>query len=149
MTINDAIFRYNLLNTMLFSDGDYSVSRELKVKLIRYKLNFQKIVNEFNETQQKYVEEVKTPEYNELVNKESRTKEENEMLNKIVQELNSECNQLINSKLSEEVETTWYQPLTEDEYNEILNVNVEHDVEINGQMIDSTSYVSLLHDYLV
>ena len=149
MTIKDAIFRYNLLNTMLFSDGDYSVSRELKVKLIRYKLNFQKIVNEFTETQKKYIEEVKTPEYNELASKESRTKEENKNLDKIIQEINSELNQLINSKLSEEVETTWYQPLTEDEYNEILNVNVEHDVEINGQMIDSTSYVSLLHDYLV
>jgi hypothetical protein len=130
---------------------NYSVSRELKVKLIRYKFNFKKFFDEFNEIQSKYAEEVKTDEYNELISIpiKDRTKKQDDRLDKLVQEINSEYNSLINQKLSEEVNTDWYTPLNETEFDELLNVNVEHNVNINGTEINGTDFVTLIHDNLL
>ena len=151
MNLNSALLKYHIINSLIFVDGNYSVSRELKVKLIRYKFNFKKFFDEFNEIQSKYAEEVKTDEYNELVSIpiKDRTKKQDDRLDKLVQEINSEYNSLINQKLSEEVNTDWYTPLNETEFDELLNVNVEHNVNINGTEINGTDFVTLIHDNLL
>lgn len=151
MNLNSALLKYHIINSLIFVDGDYSVSRELKVKLIRYKFNFKKFFDEFNEIQSKYAEEVKTNEYTELISipLKDRTKKQSDRLDKLVQEINSEYNSLINQKLSEEVNTDWYTPLNESEFDELLNVNVEHNVNINGTEINGTDFVTLIHDNLL
>jgi len=151
MNLNSALLKYHIINSLIFVDGDYSVSRELKVKLIRYKFNFKKFFDEFNEIQSKYAEEVKTDEYTELISipLKDRTKKQADRLDKLVQEINSEYNSLINQKLSEEVNTDWYTPLNESEFDELLNVNVEHNVNINGTEINGTDFITLIHDNLL
>jgi len=151
MNLNSALLKYHIINSLIFVDGNYSVSRELKVKLIRYKFNFKKFFDEFNEIQSKYAEEVKTDEYNELVSIpiKDRTKKQDDRLDKLIQEINSEYNSLINQKLSEEVNTDWYTPLNETEFDELLNVNIEHNVNINGTEINGTDFVTLIHDNLL
>lgn len=149
LTLNNVILKYHIINSLIYVDGSYSVSRDLKIKLIRYKFNLQKYFNEFNEIQQKYSEEVQTDEYKELISKEKRTKSEEEKLNEIISSINQEYNSLINSKLSEEIELDWYTPLTEDEFNQLLEVNVEHSVNINGTQLSGDQFVSLIHDTLL
>lgn len=148
-SLNDILLKYHVINSLIYVDGEYSVSRELKIKLIRYKFNFQKYFNEFNETQNKYSEEVKTKEYNELISKENRTEKENQKLQEIINNINQEYNSLIAQKLSEQIEIDWYTPLTEDEFNELLEVNIEHIVNINGTQLSGTEFVSLIHDTLL
>lgn len=149
LTLNNILLKYHLINSLLFVDGEYSVSRELKIKLIRYKFNFQKYFNEFNEIQQKYSEEVQTDEYKELVNTQVRTEEQDKRLTEVLNSINGEYNSLINEKLNEEIELDWYTPLTEDEFNQLLEVNVEHSVNINGTQLSGDQFVSLIHDNLL
>lgn len=149
LTLNNILLKYHLINSLLFVDGEYSVSRELKIKLIRYKFNFQKYFNEFNEIQQKYSEEVQTDEYKELVNTQVRTEEQDKRLTEVLNSINGEYNSLINEKLNEEIELDWYTPLTEDEFNQLLEVNVEHSVNINGTQLTGDQFVSLIHDNLL
>jgi hypothetical protein len=151
MNLNSALLKYHIINSLIFVDGDYSVSRELKVKLIRYKFNFKKFFDEFNEIQSKYIEEVKTDEYNKLVSIpiKDRTKKQDDRLDKLIQEINSEYNSLINQKLSEEVNTDWYTPLNETEFDELLTVNIEHNVNINGTEFNGTDFITLIHDNLL
>lgn len=149
LTLNNILLKYHLINSLLFIDGEYSVSRELKIKLIRYKFNFQKYFNEFNEIQQKYSEEVQTDEYKELVNTQVRTEEQDKRLTEVLNSINGEYNSLINEKLNEEIELDWYTPLTEDEFNQLLEVNVEHSVNINGTQLSGDQFVSLIHDNLL
>lgn len=149
LRLNNILLKYHLINSLLFVDGEYSVSRELKIKLIRYKFNFQKYFNEFNEIQQKYSEEVQTDEYKELVNTQVRTEEQDKRLTEVLNSINGEYNSLINEKLNEEIELDWYTPLTEDEFNQLLEVNVEHSVNINGTQLTGDQFVSLIHDNLL
>lgn len=145
MTINNAVLRYNLISVMKFIDGEYSLSRELKIKLIRLKLDLEKIRDEFVSFQQKAMEEIKTQEYEELLNKENKTPEEVQHLEEITAELNEELGKLIQEKSNEMVNVKSFDYLTEDEFNQILSVNVENNPIINGSKLDFDTYVELIY----
>ena len=145
MTINNAVLRYNLIFVMKFIDGEYSLSRELKIKLIRLKLDLEKIRDEFVSFQQKAMEEIKTQEYEELLNKENKTPEEVKHLEEITAELNEELGKLIQEKSNEMVNVKSFDYLTEDEFNQILSVNVENNPIINGSKLDFDTYIELIY----
>lgn len=148
MTINDAILRYNLLSVAKFVDGDYSISRELKIKLIRYKLDLEKVKNEFLTFQEKAMEEVKTEEYVALISKD-RNEQEQKRLEEITVSLNEELGKLISNKTTELVEVRSFEYLTDDEFNDFLSVNVENEVVINGNTIDPNTYIELFYNNFV
>lgn len=145
MTINNAVLRYNLIFVMKFIDGEYSLSRELKIKLIRLKLDLEKIRDEFVSFQQKAMEEIKTQEYEELLNKENKTPEEVKHLEEVTAELNEELGKLIQEKSNEMVNVKSFDYLTEDEFNQILSVNVENNPIINGSKLDFDTYIELIY----
>ena len=145
MTINNAVLRYNLISVMKFIDGEYSLSRELKIKLIRLKLDLEKIRDEFVSFQQKAMEEIKTQEYEELLNKENKTPEEVKHLEEITAELNEELGKLIQEKSNEMVNVKSFDYLTEEEFNQILSVNVENNPTINGSKLDFDTYIELIY----
>ena len=148
MTINDAILTYNLLSVAKFVDGDYSISRELKIKLIRYKLDLEKVKNEFLTFQEKAMEEVKTEEYVALISKD-RNEQEQKRLEEITISLNEELGKLISNKTTELVEVRSFEYLTDDEFNDFLSVNVENEVVINGNTIDPNTYIELFYNNFV
>lgn len=149
MTVNDAILRYNLIAAMKFIDGDYSISRDLKIKLIRYKIDLEKVKNDFVAFQEKAMEEIKTEEYKTLFNKENKTEEENQKLVEIANGLNEELGKLISNKTMETVNVKSFEFLTEDEFNEILSVNIENSPVINSNQLDANTYVELIHNVFV
>lgn len=149
MTVNDAILRYNLIAAMKFIDGDYSISRDLKIKLIRYKIDLEKVKNDFVAFQEKAMEEIKTEEYKTLFNKENKTEEESQKLVEIANGLNEELGKLISNKTMETVNVKSFEFLTEDEFNEILSVNIENSPLINSNQLDANTYVELIHNVFV
>lgn len=149
MTVNDAILRYNLIAAMKFIDGDYSISRDLKIKLIRYKIDLEKVKNDFVAFQEKAMEEIKTEEYKTLFNKENKTEEESQKLVEIANGLNEELGKLISNKTMETVNVKSFEFLTEDEFNEILSVNIENSPLINNNQLDANTYVELIHNVFV
>ena len=147
MTINDALVRYNILASLKYKDGDYSLPRELKIKLIKLKLAFEKYYNDFNAYQEKCLEEVKTEEYNTLVaiEEDKRTDEQRERITDVVNTLNAEMNELLFAKTMEQIDVPEFEYLTEDEFNFVLEVNIENEVNINGTQLDGGAYVDLIH----
>lgn len=147
MTINDALVRYNILASLKYKDGDYSLPRELKIKLIKLKLTFEKYYNDFNAYQEKCLEEVKTDEYNTLVaiEEDKRTEEQKERIADVVNTLNAEMNELLFAKTMEQIDVPEFEYLTEDEFNFVLEVNIENEVNINGTQLDGGAYVDLIH----
>ena len=145
MTINNAVLRYNLLSVMRFIDGEYSLSRDLKIKLIRLKLDLEKIRDDFVSFQQKAMEEIKTAEYEELLHKEEKTAEEVQHLEEITAELNEELGKLIQEKSNEMIDVKSFNYLTDDEFNQILSVNVENNPTINGSQLNFDTYIELIY----
>ena len=148
LSINSAVLKYNLLSCIKYSDENYNISRELKVKLIRTKFNLEKTYKEFNQFQQQALEELKTERYRYLVTKTERTEEEEEEAKKLVSELNEDLHSVVKEKSRETVEVS-FDYLSEDEFNEILLVNVNNDVRINGVNIAAEEYLELFHNEFV
>ena len=147
-SINNAVLKYNLLNCLKYSDESYNISRELKVKLIRMKLDFEKVYKEFNQFQQQALEEVKTDRYKYLVDKKDRTEEEEKEAVALLKELNEDLHKIVREKSLETV-TVNFNHLNEDEFNEILLVNVNNNVRINGMDSPSEEYIELFHNEFV
>ena len=148
LTINNAILKYNLLNCVKYADEGLSLSRELKIKIIKNKLNLDKIYKEFNQFQANAVEEVKTPRYNELASKPERTPEEEEEAKALLDELNIDLRNILTQKSSEVVDVN-IEFFTEDEFNSFLEVNVNNSVVINGVPLPSEEYVIMVHNEFV
>lgn len=148
LTVNNAIVKYNLLNCVKYSDEGYSLLRELKIKIIRLKLNFEKIYKDFNQFQQKAIEEVKTPRYKELLKKENRTEEEIKEAEKLLEEMNQDLRNILTQK-SQEIVDVNFEYFSEEEYNSFLETNINNSVEINGVKIPAEEYVILFHNEFV
>ena len=148
LTINNAMLKYNLLNCVKYSDENISLSREAKIKIIKNKLNLDKIYKEFNQFQAKAVEEVKTPRYNELVAKAERTPEEEEEARKLLDELNADLRNILTQKSGEIVEVN-LEFFTEEDFNSFLEVNINNSVVINGVSLPAEEYVVMVHNEFV
>ena len=147
MSINDALIRYNILASLKYKDGDYSLPRDLKIRLIKCKIALEKIFNEFNSFQEKCLNEVKTDEYNDLVaiEEDKRTEEQKTRLEEVVNTLNQEMNELLFNKTMEEVDVPEFEYLSSEDFDSVLEVNIENEVTINGKEIDGGAYVDLIH----
>ena len=147
MSINDALIRYNILASLKYKDGDYSLPRDLKIKLIKCKISLEKIFNDFNSYQEKCLSEVKTDEYNDLIaiEEDKRTDEQKKRLEEVVGTLNQEMNELLFNKTMEEVDVPEFEYLSSKEFDSVLEVNIENEVTINGRTIDGGGYVDLIH----
>ena len=147
MTINDALIRHNILASLKYKDGEYSLPRELKIKLIKLKIALDKVFTDFNTYQEKCLAEVKTDEYNELVaiEEDKRTEEQKKRLEEVVNTLNNEMNELLFNKTMEKVEVPEFTYLTKEEFDSVLEVNIENEAIINGAKLDGGAYVDLIH----
>ena len=117
MTINDAIIRYNFLKKVVFSIEHESLSKELKVKLMKFRLELKKIKDQFENEMKDLAEELKTDEFKNLVAIESKTDEQIEFLNEQVKLLNEEYDLFITEKSKDSV--TFNGKFTDEEFEEI------------------------------
>ena len=148
MTTNDAIIRYNFISKLAFKDGDASLSKELKIKIMSMRIEFGKINKVFEEDVQEFTKGILEDRFNELQNKQDRTEDENKELTDLINKYNAETNDYINKRAMDEVEVNEY-TLTMDEYTEIMETNAEKDVTINGQTLNAPDFLEAIHDLFV
>ena len=148
MTTNDAIIRYNFISKVLFKDGDATLSKDLKIKVMSMRIEYGKINKAFEEDVQEFTKGILEDRFNELQNKPERTEEENQELNDFINKYNAETNEYINKRALDEVEVNEY-TLTMDEYAEIMETNAEKDVTINTQILNAPDFLEAIHDLFV
>ena len=71
-----------------------------------------------------------------------------ESFNKMVLKINDEYNSSITEKGKEEIDFDG-KKFTEDEYAEILQVNADNDVEINGSKISAPDFLEVVYNLFV
>lgn len=148
MTTNDAIIRYNFISKVLFKDGDATLSKDLKIKVMSMRIEYGKINKAFEEDVQEFTKGILEDRFNELQNKPERTEEENQELTDFINKYNTETNEYISKRALDEVEVNEY-TLTMDEYAEIMDTNAEKDVTINGQTLNAPDFLEVIHDLFV
>lgn len=149
MTLNDVLTKQNVITKIILKDGDKELSKELKVKIMRIRMAYNKIKKQFDEDAKEFSNQIVSDELRELANKQDRTSEETERFNELNNKANSEYQEYLYQKGKEDIKDTIEDSFTMEEYSDILDVNSSNDVEINGNTIKAADLMEILLDLFV
>ena len=149
MILNEVLTRQNIISKIELKEGNKELSKELKVRIMRIRLAYNKVKKAFDEDVKEFVEQITTDEYKELAQKQNRTEEEEKRFNELTSKINSDYIEFINQKGLEEISETIDDKFTEDEYAEILDINSGNDVEINGNKIKAADFMEVFYEMFI
>lgn len=148
MVLNDLLTRQNVFTKLSLKEGDKELPKELKVKVMRIRMAYNKVKKNFDAEVQEFMQELITDEFRTLVNTTERTSEEETRYQELNSKINSDYQEFLFQKGLEEVNEI-DDTFTEDEYAEILEVNTGNDVEINGAKIPAIDFLEIVYDLFV
>jgi hypothetical protein len=149
MTLNDVLTKQNVITKIILKDGDKELSKELKVKIMRIRMAYNKIKKQFDDDTQEFTNQIISDELRELANKSERTLEEEARFNELNDKTNSEYQEYLIQKGLEEVKDTPDDVITMEEYSDILDVNSGNDVEINGNSVKAADLMEIIFDLFI
>ena len=149
MTLNDVLTKQNVITKIILKDGDKELSKELKVKIMRIRMAYNKIKKQFDDDTQEFTNQIISDELRELANKSESTLEEEARFNELNDKTNSEYQEYLIQKGLEEVKDTPDDVITMEEYSDILDVNSGNDVEINGNSVKAADLMEIVFDLFV
>lgn len=149
MTLNDVLTKQNVITKIILKDGDKELSKELKVKIMRIRMAYNKIKKQFDDDTQEFTNQIISDELRELANKSERTLEEEARFNELNDKTNSEYQEYLIQKGLEEIKDTPDDVITMEEYSDILDVNSGNDVEINGDSVKAADLMEIVFDLFV
>lgn len=149
MTLNDVLTKQNVITKIILKDGDKELPKELKVKIMRIRMAYNKIKKQFDTDAQEFTNQIISDELRELANKSERTLEEEARFNELNDKTNSEYQEYLIQKGLEEVKDTPDDVITMEEYSDILDVNSGNDVEINGNSVKAADLMEIVFDLFV
>lgn len=149
MTLNDVLTKQNVITKVILKDGDKELPKELKVKIMRIRMAYNKIKKQFDDDTQEFTNQIISDELRELANKSERTPEEEARFNELNDKTNSEYQEYLIQKGFEEVKDTPDDVITMEEYSDILDVNSGNDVEINGNSVKAADLMEIVFDLFI
>lgn len=149
MTLNDVLTKQNVITKILLASDGKELSKELKVKIMRIRMSYNKIKKQFDEDTQEFSKQIVTEELQNLARKTDRTEEEEAKYNELETKANSEYQEYLIQKGKEDISDTVDDTFTENEYWDILDINSEGEYEINGQKIKAADLMEVFYDIFV
>ena len=133
MTTNEILAMQNYLTKIVLKNGDSELSKDLKVKVMKMRIEMSKIRKAFDEDLKQFMDELISDRFKELRDKpeDERTEEEKKEFEQLIAKANSDYEVYIRQRSQDEV-TLNTCTFTEKEFNEILEVNSGIEAEING-----------------
>lgn len=147
MTLNEALMKQNFIVKVLLKDGNEELSKALKVKIMKIRIALGKFRKQFDEDIQEAIKGLKPDNFDELAQKQDKTPEEEEMFKAMSDKINEEYNLFLIEKGKDEV--IFNEVFTEEEYEEILEINAGNDVEINGNKLQAADFLEIIHGFFV
>ena len=148
MNLNEVLTKQNLITKLVLKEGDKELPKELKVKLMRIRMAYNKIKQSFDEEVKEFSKELVSEEYETLASKTDRTAEEEAKYKELTDKINLEYQEFLIQKGNEEV-TCIEDTLTMEEYSDILDVNSGNDVEINGNKVSAADLLEVIYSLFV
>jgi hypothetical protein len=138
-----------MLSQVLLTNKEKELPKELKVKIMRLRMSYNKIKKTFEEEVQEFTKELIPQELMELNNKQDKTDADNARIEELTNKVNSEYQEFLIQKGLEEVLDMIDSSFTLDEYSDIVDVNSGNDVEINGNKLKATDFLEIIYDLFV
>lgn len=149
MILNEVLTKQNVITKIALKDGDKELPKALKVKIMRMRMAYNKIKQQFDSDVQEFTKELVPEELQTLASKEDRTEEENARFEELNNKVNSEYQEFLIQKGNEEITDSIEDTLTIDEYSDILDVNSGNDVEINGNKVKAADFMEVVYSLFV
>ena len=106
-----------------------------------------KFRKQFDEDAQEAIKGLKPSDFDALAQKQDKTPEEEEELKSMTDKINEEYNLFLIEKGKEEV--IFDESFTDEEYEQILEVNSGNDVEINGNKLQAADFLEVIYSLFV
>ena len=150
MTTNEVLTKQNFLSKLVLKDNENELSKNLKVKIMKMRIEYAKVRKAFDEDLQEFVKDLAPERFRELqqIPENERTDEQNQELTELTNKINEDYNAYIIQRGQDEVNvnTTSF---TEEEYEEILEVNSGNNVEINGTKVPAADFMEIIYTLFV
>ena len=147
MTLNEVLIRHNFIIKLLLKDGNSELTKELKVKIMGMRIALSKFRNQFDQDAQEAIQGFKPSNFDALAQKQDRTPEEEKELKEMLDKLTEEYNAFVIAKGNEVV--SFDKKFTEEEFGEIMEVNADNDVEINGNKLNAADFLEVIYGLFV
>ena len=147
MTLNELLIKQNFITKVILKEEDKEVSRDLKIKIVSMRVKMAKIRKDFDEDAQEVIKNLKPEGFDVLVNKQNKTEEEVSQLQELENKLNIDYQTYVNKRGEEDINYEAF--LTEEEMNELIEVNAGNDVEINGTKLSAPDFLEILYSLFV
>ena len=144
-TFNDAIARYNIISNVLISEGSKELQRDTKIKVVKNRINLNKAKTEWDNVISQIAENLSTEEYVSLAQNKNRTNEEENRFRELDAKINDEFLEIINEKANDKIDINVIY-FTEEEFNDIIDLNASHDVVINDNKINSAAFLEMFYN---
>lgn len=148
MTLNELMIKQNFISKVLLKDGNDELGKDLKVKIMKIRIELSKIRKQLDEDIQEAIKGFTPDGFQELSNKPDKTEQEQQELKELTNKINDEYNAFVTMKGNEEASVS-LPDITEQEYSEILEVNAGNDVTVNNQKIDAADFLEIIHNLFV
>ena len=150
MTTNEILTKQNFITKLLLKNGNSELSKSLKVKVMAMRIEYAKVRKQFDADVQEFVNALSTDRFRELqgIPEESRTEEQKVELQEITNKINADYVAYINQRGKDEVVCA-DKKFTNDEFAEIMEVNADNDVEINGIKLAAADFLEILYTLCV
>ena len=148
MILNELLTKQNFLSKILLKSGDSELSKSLKVKIMSNRIEYAKVRKQFDEDVQEFIKNLTDDKFKALQQKVDKTEEEEEELKKLTAEANESYVEYVNNKGLEEVSCK-EKSLTEEDFEEILEVNADNDVEINGNKLSAADFLEIFYTLFI
>lgn len=149
MVLNDVLTKQNVITKIILKDGDKELPKALKVKIMRMRMAYNKIKQQFDSDAQEFTKDLIPEELQTLASKEDRTEEENKKFEELNNKINSEYQEFLIQKGNEEITNSIEDTFTIDEYSDILDINSGNDIEINGNKIPAADFMEIVYSLFV
>lgn len=149
LTLEEIVSRYNLIKNIQFEKDNQSLSKELKLKIIKMRIEYNKYKKQLDEDAQEFTKELVSERYKNLMNNPNKSEEQKEEFNQLEKSYNQDISEYMISRSKDIIEGINDWKFSELEYEEIIDLNSANDVEINGVKISAPDYLELIYDMLI
>lgn len=149
MTIDEALTKQAFIVKLKFKNGDDELSKDLMVRIMKARIKLSKIRNEFDEDLKNAVDGFQTDDFKKLQAKENRTEDEQTKFVELVNKINEEANEYVVARVKDEAHDVDDITFTEDEFMELIPINVDIEADINGQKIVGPDFLEAIHSIFV
>ena len=150
MTTNEVLTKQNFLSKLVLKDNENELSKNLKVKIMKMRIEYAKVRKAFDEDLQEFVKDLAPERFKELqqIPENERTDEQNQEMTELTNKINEDYNAYIIQRGQDEVNVNTVS-FTEEEFEEILEVNSGNDVEINGTKVPAADFMEIIYTLFV